>query len=645
MTKFEQLISKYTDVEQYCKTAGFYHVATNASEIETRKLIDAIVEREGYGADLQEHKDYNRTTYADSDRTLISYAIPRRYYHEKDGNVEVNKVEVVWYTYDLVNGRPTNETEAVIPITDDEASRLMELTYLARNARNDFEAVKHTAVTNVFKACGITTDYWNADDDIKQKLTALRELADGLLEAVTMQDAETLQEIQHDQILALEGIDDDTRNELIRLFCTQYYDTDDESRARQLACVYANYAQNIVTAIPDSYIQDKTVIYQGRIKVRDDGVEKERYTLLRNCQDETHKRIFDLADKWFNEVGGDYVKYDKEVPAEDDAETLQHFAESEAVYQDYTSPKQQIYSLTKASRGIFDPIGLADDITQLDNGQLQFTFAVSTADAKTQRAVILEVTDNVKGLTKFDRSVANAVFSIIEAGNTTFTSKQVAIQNTQNEKPSKNVVGAYTKSIEKMRVILHTLDATEHLKQNGVDLEARGIERVVKDDYLLPVEGITITMNNGTEVKGYSLKNKPLLLAYAKDVNQIHTVDNEVLNVPVRLDETTLLIRDYLIQQIGIIYNAKSKVSNNILISTVLDYAGVDLLGLDRTTKKRLTDKIKLMLQYWNGEQIDGEQPIKTKYIENGYDLKFNGKSLEAITIYPRPKQKQKQHN
>ena len=641
MTKYEVLLSKYTDAEQYFKTAGFYHVATRASEIETRKLIDAVIERTGIAGDMTEHGGYNRTSYSTDDNRSLGYAIPRRYYKEKDGSIEVEKVEIVWYKTAFDDDEfkcPSGETETIIPITAEEERRLLELTLLARNARNEFEAVRRTAVINVFKANGITTEYFNADDDLKQKLTIIRELADDLVEAVTMQDADTLQDIQYDQILALEGIDDDTRNELIRFFCTKYYDTDEASKTRQLACVYSNFINNIVTAIPETYVHDKFTIYNGKKDRGDDDLQK--YTLIRNCLDGNRERVLQLSEAWFYEVGGDYVKDNKEAPAEEEA--LQRFADSEAVIQDYTSPQQQIYALTKASRGIFNDIGLAEEIRELENGQLQFTFAVSKADAKTQRAVIVDIADTVKGLTKFDRSVINAVFSVIEAGNTTFTSKQVAIQNTQNEKPSPNTVGAYTKSIEKMQAIIHKIDATEHHEQNGDNLKEKGIKKVEYTGYLLPVEGITITMNNGTKVNGYRLIKNPILLDYSKGVKQIHTVDNEVLNVPVRLDETTLLIRDYLIQQIGIIYNTHSKVNNNILISTVLDYAGVDLVKMDRTQKKRLTDKIKLMLQYWNGEHIDGVQPIKNKYIEYGYKLNYTGKTLESITINPRPKQKKK---
>ncbi len=644
MTEFEKLISRYTDAEQYLRTAGFFHVATRASEIETRKLIDAIVEREGYGADLQKHKgdDFTHTAFASDDRKQIAYAIPRRFFHQKDGSIEVKKIEVVWYTYKYADDETEplhtgEETETVIPITGEEESRLLELTHLERNARNDFEAVKRMAINNLFKEKGIEDD---GDKSLSQKLNAVRDLADGLIEAVTKGDAENLQEIQHKQITQhwqiLSLTDNDTRKRLTRFFCPQHYYTDEKSRAKQLACVYSNYVNNIVTAIPEGYIHDRFSLYHEKKDHSD--ADLNNFTLVKNCLEDNRKRILELSHTWFYEVGGEYVK--EETAVEDDNKKLQHFADSEAVIQDYTSPQQQIYALTKASRGIFNDIGLAEDITMLDNGQLQFTFAVSKADAKTQRAVIVEIADTVKELTKFDRSVMQAVFSVIEAGNTTFTSKQVAIQNTQNEKPSPNTVGAYTKSIEKMQAIVHRIDATEHHEQNGDNLKEKGIKKVEYTGYLLPVEGMTITMNNGTKVNGYRLIKNPILLEYSKGVKQIHTVDNEVLNVPVRLDETTLLIRDYLIQQIGIIYNARSKVNNNILISTVLDYAGVDLLKLDRTQKKRLTDKIKLMLQYWNGEHIDGEQPIKSRYIEHGYKLNYRGKSLESITINPRPKTK-----
>ena len=631
MTEFEKLISKYTDADQYYKTVGFYHVAVRIWEMETRKIIDAIVEREGYGADLQNDGDRitnTRKTYFTEDRKKIAYAIPRRYYSQTDGNLEVTKVEVIWLSYryeDDEHRYPTEENETVIPITEDDERRLMDLTRQYENARKDYEAVRRTAVINLFNAYGIKTG------EFKKKIQALQDLVNGLFEAVTMQDAENLQEIRYKQILALEGINDDTRNELIREFCTKHYEADNEAdKVKQLACVYANFANCMITEIPDGFISEQFSIYQGK-KDRT-AEEEERYLLLREVNSNNGKRAFELADKWFYEVGGDYVKSEEEKPAEDETETLQRFAESEAVIQDYTSPTQQIYGLTKAQRIIFDDEGLADEITTLENGQLQYIFAVSKADAKTQRAVILDIADKVKGLTKFDKSVLNAVFSEIEAGNTTFTSKQVAIQNTQNSKPRPNAVGAYTKSIDKMRTIVHKINATEHLEMNGYNLEEMGIKKVEKEGYLLPVEGTIITMNNGEKVKGYQLIKRPVLLDYAKDTKQILTVDNKVLDIPVNKSETILIMRDYLIQQIGIIYNPNSRISNNILISTVLDYAGFDLLTMDRRKKSDQIKHIKTMIEYWH----------KIKYIEYGYKFNYKGKSLESITIYPRPKAKKK---
>lgn len=628
MTEFEKLIAKYTDTEQYLKTAGFYHVATRVWEIETRKLIDVIVEREGYGDDLERITPpsaflSDRTTYADGDRQNVAFAIPRRYYHQKDGNLEVERVEVIWFNYRYADDEhryPTDENETVIPITEDDERRLMELTNLYDTARKDIEAVKRTAVINLFNANGIKTG------EFMRKLETVRGFADGLVEAVTKEDAKHLQEIQHDQITALEGIGDDTRADLIRFFCPEYHEADEKTKSIQLACAYSNFAYNYITAIPESYLHELAVISNGKKERTDE--EEQRHLLIRESQRSIDEKTDGIALNWYYEIGGDYVKEQEETPAED--EVLQQFAESEAVIQDYTSPKQHIYSLTKAQRGIFDDPELADEITLLDNGQLEYTFAVSRADAKTQRAVILDIADKVKGLTKFDKSVINAVFSIIEAGNTTFTSKQVAIQTTQNKVPNKNTVGAYTKSIDKMRTILHKVDVTEHYKLNNGD--ADGLNKLEVEGYLLPVEAITITMNNGTKVKGYGLIKHPVLLAYAKETKQIHTVSNEVLNVPVNKTEKVIIMRDYLIQQIGIIYNAHSKVSNNILISTVLDYAGFDLMGMDRRRRAEQINHIKNMIEYWN----------KIKYIEYGYKFNYKGKTLESITINPRPKAKKK---
>lgn len=636
MTDYEKLISECADAEQFFKTAGFYHVASRASEIETRKLIDTIVEREGIAGDMQEHKEpgrTSRTTYTSDDGQMLGYAIPRRFYSMKNGRLEIDTVEVCWYSYEYEDDNfrhPTEEHETKIPITGDDERKLKELTYLAYNAQRDFEAVRRTAVINLLKAKGID----DTDKDLKNALTALTDYADELIEAVTKQDVDRLQDVQHDQILALEGIDDDTRKELIRFFCTKYYNADKAAKAKYLACIHSNFANNVLLAIPDGFLLDKWGIYHAKTErtrdSKDDTESLERLNLVNNVLHTIRNRATELGQKWFYEVGGEYVKHDDEEPG-DDAEQLQQFADSETVIQDYTSPTQHFFGLTKTQQAVFDE-SVADEITELPDGRLIFTLAISKTNAKTQRAVMLDIADKVRGLTKFDKSVLNAVFSEIEAGNETFTSKQVAEQNQQTENPTSNTVGAYTKSIDKMRVILHKVDLTDHLKQNGVDIA--GHKKVEIEGYLLPVEAIEITMNNGKRVKGYRLIKRPVLLDYAKDTRQILAVDNKVLDVPVNKTEKILVMRDYLIQQIGVIYNPHSTVSNNILISTVLDYAGFDLVTMDRRRKAEQIKHIKAMIEYWS----------KIKYIEYGYKFNYKGKSLESITINPRPKAKKK-HN
>ena len=650
MTQFEKIISKYTDADQYFNTAGFYHVATRASEIETRKLIDNIVEREGYTDGLQEDKYSGgraRTTFLTDDRRKAFHAIPRTFYKQtKDGNIEVDKVEVAWYEYIYdydtdgnVDRYPVEEKETIIDITADDEARLKELVLLADNARKDFDALKRTAVNNLFNAEGISTagDATKADDT-KEKVQALQEYADALIEAVSKEDAERLQEVQYKQITQhwqiVANTDDETKAELIRFFSTQHYagyKDDEANKARQLACVYSNFVNNYVTTIPETYIEaeihGRYIIVKG--KEERTAEEEEQLLLLRGCRSNIREKLLTLSHRWFNEVGGIYVTDEEEKP-EAEEEAIQRFADREAVIQDYTSPTRQIYALSKAGRVIFDDPELADEITALENGQLQFKFAVSKPDAKVERAVILEITDKIYGITKFDKTVMSAVYSIIEAGNTSFTSKQVAIHYTQNSRPSPNTVGAVTKSIEKLSTIKHRLDVTEHYKMMGVDLDEMGVEEVKRGGYLLPVEDIEITMNNGAKVKGYSLIKRPVLLDYAKDTKQIHTVDVEVLDVPVNKTEKVVIMRDYLIQQIGIIYNPHGRINNNILISTVLDYAGHDLLTMDRRRKNEQVGYIKKMIEYWN----------KIKYIEYGYKYNYKGKTLESITIYPRPKKK-----
>lgn len=623
MTEFEKLISKYTDAEQYLKTAGYFHVAVHAWEAETRKLIDAIVEREGYGEGLEKIKApsaflSDRTTYADKDRENIAYAIPHRYYSQKDGNIEVDSVDVIWFTYsfeDEEHRHPTDGDETVIPITEDDESRLMELTHLYDNARKDFEAVKRTAVINLFDTNGIKTG------EFTRRLETVQDFANGLIEAVTKEDAKHLQEIQHDQITTLEGIGDDTRAELLRLYCPEHVEADDKTKAICTACAYSNFAHNYITAIPESYLSEPYITAYGKTESTEE--EEQRRKQIRDAHHSIDEKTADLALKWYYEIGGEYVQDEEETPAEDVKKPTQSEVVIKGSYQDYFIPSIYTQDITKP-RVIFDNKYSLDE---LDGTQLELDILPnSNKDCFVYVSMSIEASDDIKLTAKpttFDKAVLDGINSIYDTGQIVFTAKQVANlvyhgNNLKGSGISPNQIGAVTKSINKLRNIEISIDWTEHARANGLP---DGI-RYTRRDHIIPASVDTLT--RGKEVlEWYTLRDEPPLFTYAKQVKQINSVPIGILDIPTKMDSEKVALRNYLIEQIGIMKNPNNKnFSRNITINKLLAYAGINADTITKQVRSKKIKTVETMLM-----QFRAENWIK------GYEFIKEGRALHAIKI------------
>ena len=626
MTKFEKLLSKYTDAEQYFKTVGYYHVATRASEIETRLLVDNIAERAGYGDDIEEvDVDTFTKHYYDQDEKQLSYAIPRHYYVNKDGNIEISKVEVVWITTELEDGIPTNETEKLIPITENEEHRLRELADLGRDARNDFDAIKRTALTSLFKENGID------DKDLDGKLNTVRDFANELVDVATMQDAVRLQEIQHEQILALEGISDSTREVLIRQFCPKYCEADEATEAKYLACAYSNFVNNDITAIPELFIRESFHRYFSKVRYGDaeaDETDLQYYNLIKHYLDANREKVLELSEAWYYEAGGKYVIEEETQTAIEETLPLQRFAESETVitgsFQDYFVPDVYTQDITKP-RAIFDK---GYSLEELDGVQLEFDILPNAnKECFVYVNMSIEASDDIKLTavpTTFDKAVLDGVNSIYDSGQVAFTAKQVANllyhgNNLTGSGISPNQIGAVTKSINKLRNIEISIDWTEHARMKGLP---EGV-KYTRKEHIIPARVETLTKGKNV-LEWYTLLEEPPLYSYAKQVKQINSVPIGILNIPqLKMDDEKVALRNYLIEQIGIMKNPNNpKYSRNITINKLLTYAGINVDGITKQVRSKKIKSIEAILQQFKAE----------KWIK-GYEFKKEGRTLYAIEI------------
>ena len=296
---------------------------------------------------------------------------------------------------------------------------------------------------------------------------------------------------------------------------------------------------------------------------------------------------------------------------------------------DFVYPTNFQQNLTKASSTLFSSKNSLEELKQItidvapNKKGLTTTYSVNVDLSAPE----LKGTENI---TEYDKSVHNMAISMAKANkHGCFTAKQLATalmygDNPKNSRPSPQQIGAVTKSIEKQRHIDITIDWTEHIKLNNKGNLPEEVSRYQKKGYMLPVEEHIFTVN-GKTLHGYQFIKEPPLYQYASSVGQIGQHPIKMLSVPVNLDQTKIVIRDFLLEEIAHIKNNPKSWNNTISVDRLLDVAGEDSQTIEPTKKKRLIKVIKSMLEYWKTEgYIKG-------YKEN--KAKTTGSPLQSFTI------------
>ena len=297
---------------------------------------------------------------------------------------------------------------------------------------------------------------------------------------------------------------------------------------------------------------------------------------------------------------------------------------------DFVYPTDFQQNLTKASSTLFSSKNSLEDLRQIaidvapNKKGLTTTYSVNVD----LTAPELKGTENV---TEYDKSVHNMSVSIGKANeHGFFTAKQVATallygDNPSNSNPSKQQIGAVTKSIEKLALIRLTIDWTEHIRLNNKGDIPEGASFKVTD-YMLPVRKYTATIG-GQKVEGYQFidrDNYTPLHQYATSVGQIGQHPVKMLNIPINLDQQKIVIRDFLLEEIAHIKN-RTNWNNTISVDRLLEVAGESSQTIDRIKKSRLLKAVKDMLDYWK----------KEAYIKGYKENKANttGKPIQSFTI------------
>lgn len=276
-------------------------------------------------------------------------------------------------------------------------------------------------------------------------------------------------------------------------------------------------------------------------------------------------------------------------------------------------------SITKAEREIFK--------AYFENGKFKKEVDITPSDKGYQPKeymtfVSLACIDDEgvkypENLTAFEQSVFSAIFTKVKNdGHKYFTVNEITrivYGIPKNGNPSRGQKSAVTKSINKMRVLLISIDWSAHLRLNE---KPSNNNSVVVEDYFLPARKVTAKIN-GNVAECLYLTAYPSLWEYSEAVNQIITYPIETTYVPLNMTPERILIRDYLLERIY--QNKYHTIAFNTIIEQVADPQTVT-----RNKRKKILADVRVMLNYWRDKN----------FIKNYKEI-LKGRSVQSFEVTP----------
>lgn len=124
---------------------------------------------------------------------------------------------------------------------------------------------------------------------------------------------------------------------------------------------------------------------------------------------------------------------------------------------------------------------------------------------------------------------------------------------------------------------------------------------------------------NGREVWGWKMLEEPRLFAYAEQMGQIITIPREALCIEDRTNEKDIILRRYLLLQMGRIRGTGGK--GKILIDSIIQTLPAEK-GADKWKRRRLVQKIAATFAAWKKlGTISDWTPIKNGRTVRGWTL------------------------
>ena len=222
---------------------------------------------------------------------------------------------------------------------------------------------------------------------------------------------------------------------------------------------------------------------------------------------------------------------------------------------------------------------------------------------------------------RFTRAVCDSITSLILANNAYITPEHIAFALGGYSNKRGTFTPDFIEQIkEAVEVLRHTwckIDASEEAKAKGYNFKETQF-----DGILAPIDALEVVLMNGKRVKAYRVLREPILYSYAKQKNQVLTVDIDMLALPehVNMTRENIILQRYLFEEIEKMKNTKTKRSCVLLYESI--YKVLEAQEATRDDKKRIRNTVKKFLDNW----------VDLKYIK-GYEEESEGRLIRDIFI------------
>lgn len=194
-----------------------------------------------------------------------------------------------------------------------------------------------------------------------------------------------------------------------------------------------------------------------------------------------------------------------------------------------------------------------------------------------------------KRLTTFDKRVYMAISALYNAGNNVITLSQIYYAMGYTGTPGKWDLTKINDAISKM--------AGAKVYVNNADETAHGYKyaKFIYDGALLPLERFAAVVNGKLADAAIHIFREPPVITFAKQREQITTIEVKLLQSPMSKTESNLQIDDYLIERICRAQRNKKTGSSKILYATLYSHAGITT----KKQKQRAPEKIERYLEHY----------------------------------------------